>query len=59
MSNTVLKDLIRRVNSYAAEILHRFASDNIDPSIDLDPFIEPVESLDKICGQGRKLEYEH
>ena len=55
VSNIVLKDLVRRIDSYATEILQRFAADNIDPSIELDPFIEPVENLDRICAQGRKL----
>lgn len=59
VSNTVIKEIIRRIDAYASEILQRFAADNIDASIDLDPFIEPVETLDNICAQGRKLEYEY
>ena len=38
--------------------MQRFTSDNIDASLSIDPFIEPVEDLDKICGHGRKLNYE-
>jgi dsDNA-binding SOS-regulon protein len=42
VSNTVIKDIIRKIDAYASEILLRFAADSIDASIDLDPFIEPV-----------------
>ena len=42
VSNIVLKEIIKKIDAYASEILYRFAADNIDASIDFDPFIEPV-----------------
>lgn len=51
--------MLRKIDYAASEMLLKFSGDNVDPSIDLGPFIDPVETLDNICAQGRKLEYEH
>ena len=48
LAHRILKDEIRKIDTFALELLSRFADDNISSSIDFDPFTSPIESLDEI-----------
>jgi len=55
VSHPDLKDQINRIDVFTHELLQRITTDTIDMEIDLDPFIEPVDILDKICLAVKRL----
>ena len=42
LAHRILKDQVRKIDTFALELLNRFAEDNISASIDFEPFTEPI-----------------
>ena len=55
VSNPDLKEQVGRVDIFTQELLQRVIGETIDTDIDFDPYIESVETLDKVSLAVKRL----
>jgi hypothetical protein len=58
ISHPELKDQVTRIDSFTQELLQRVTTETIDIEVEFDPYIDPVETLDKIALTIKKLPIE-